>query len=77
MTNRTQLDRIILNGLCLKCFYLDYEQMDNSFICAKYKTRLDGKVESCPGFMAISEGLDQLKKESKKMGIPINLRRFK
>jgi len=60
MMNRTQLDRIILSGLCLKCFYLDYEQMDNSFICAKYNAKLDGMVESCPGFMPISEGLDKL-----------------
>jgi len=60
MTNKTDLNRIVLEGLCIQCFYLIWMEDINSFECDKFRMKLDGKVESCPGFMPIAEGLDQL-----------------
>jgi len=54
------LNRLVLQGLCLSCFYLNFGDKGESFVCAKYQIRLDGIVKDCPGFKPISEGLDEL-----------------
>ncbi len=66
--NNNQNNKFVLEGLCLKCFYLNYESNRESFSCAKYEIKLDGIVESCPAFMAISEGLGQLIAKMKEQG---------
>lgn len=60
MNNKIDLNRIVLEELCIRCFYLIYSLEQDTFECDKYRIKLDGKVESCPGFMPIAEGLDQL-----------------
>ena len=60
MENGQELNNLVLEGLCLSCFYLNFGDKGGFFICAKYKISLDGIVESCPGFRPISEGLDEL-----------------
>jgi len=68
MRNKTDLNRIVLEGLCLKCFYLNFEENGEKFVCANYKIELDGLVDSCPGFMVISEGLSEMIRKMKSNG---------
>jgi len=55
-----ELNRTILEDICLKCFYLNYEEDEDTFVCDKYRIGLDGILENCPGFTSISEGLNEL-----------------
>ena len=57
MKNKLDSKGFVLEGLCLQCFYLIYSIEQDTFECDKFRMKLDGKVESCPGFMPIAEGL--------------------
>lgn len=58
--NKDQIKELVLKGLCIKCFYLTFSEDRERLYCDKYKITLEGIVESCGGFMSISEGLDEL-----------------
>jgi hypothetical protein len=58
--NKDQIKEVVLNGLCIKCFYLTFSEDREGVDCDKYKITLEGIVESCGGFMSTSEGLDEL-----------------
>jgi len=60
MKNNNGVNQHVLQGLCLKCFYLIYDVEQDMFECDKFHMKLDGKVESCPGYMVISEGLNEM-----------------
>ncbi len=66
--SQQDLKRLVLQGLCLKCFYSYFIEEIDSFACAKYNINLDGKVRTCPGFKPISEGLDELIVKMKAQG---------
>ncbi len=57
---RNQRGKLVIEGLCSRCPYLIYSVEQDTFECDKYRMKLEDKVESCPGFMPIAEGLDQL-----------------
>jgi hypothetical protein len=58
--NSDQIKELVLNGLCLRCFYLTFSDNRERLYCDKYKITLEGIVEKCGGYMSISEGLDEL-----------------
>jgi len=68
MNNSSQYNNPVLDGICLKCFHLIYSVDQKRFECDKYRMILSGKVQRCPGFLPISEGVDQLIAKMKAQG---------
>ena len=68
MSDSSQSKRLVVKGLCLKCFYLMLTEDRENFYCDKFKIKIEGLVKSCPGFMPISEGFDQLIAQMKVSG---------
>ncbi|MGB7292427.1 MAG: hypothetical protein WBD99_09665 [Thermodesulfobacteriota bacterium] len=58
--NSDQIKELVLQGLCIKCFYLTFSEDRERLNCDKYKITLEGIVESCGGYISISEGLEEL-----------------
>lgn len=58
----------VVRGKCLTCFYLNFIDRGESFVCTKYNFEPKGAVESCPGFKPIAEGLDELIAKMKAQG---------
>ena len=52
--------RQVVSGMCVGCFHLHLDEKADTFACAEYGELITGRVDSCPRYLPVGEGISEL-----------------
>ena len=58
----------VVSGICVGCFHLHLDEKADTFACAEYGELITGRVDSCPRYLPVGEGISELVDKMRALG---------